>query len=124
MIDYLLTSSLVDIGTFTSFVFLMICMFCLEDIDAVITSPFGALLSIFYQATSNKAGAVCLLIFPVISMAFAAQGEHTDSLFYILSCLKYAGLSNVGILTTSSRMTYAFARDRNYIQPYINISSC
>jgi hypothetical protein len=62
-------------GTVTSFVFLVICMFCLNDIDGVITSPFGALLSIFYQATNNKAGAVCLLIFPVISMAFAAQGE-------------------------------------------------
>jgi hypothetical protein len=53
-------------------------MFCLNDIDAVITSPSGALLSIFYQATDNKAGAICLLMFPVISMAFAAQGEWTD----------------------------------------------
>jgi amino acid transporter len=94
-------------------------MFCLEDIDAVITSPFGALLSIFYQATNNKAGAVCLLIFPVVSMAFAAQGEYADSMLSMLSRLMYAGVSNVGILTTSSRMTYAFARDRNCAQPCI-----
>src|ERR1700689_4699540 len=83
------------IGTSTSFVFLVICMFCLNDIDAVITSPFGALLSIFYQATGNKAGAICLLIFPVVSMAFAAQGEYADSMLLMLSLLIYAGVSNV-----------------------------
>ncbi|KAF7967822.1 hypothetical protein HWV62_32936 [Athelia sp. TMB] len=82
--------SAVVIGTFTSFIFIIICMFTLTDIDTVIVSPFGALLTIFYQATGSKTGAVCLLMFPVVSMAFATQG----------------------ILTTSSRMTFAFARDK------------
>lgn len=76
-------------------------MFTLNDIDAVISSPSGALLQIFYQATNSKAGAVCLLMFPVVSMAFATQG----------------------ILTTSSRMTYAFARDSgSFASPLISFA--
>ncbi|KAG8694058.1 hypothetical protein FRC09_010087 [Ceratobasidium sp. 395] len=77
------------IGATSSFAFLVVLLFCLTDIDAVITSPAGALLEIIYQATSSRVGAVCLLMFPVISMAFAGQG----------------------IMTGASRMTHAFARD-------------
>ena len=66
------------LGTYTYFIFLI---FCLNDIDAVIRSPLGALLSMFYQATSDKAGAICLLMFPVISLAFAVQGEWIDLVF-------------------------------------------
>ncbi|QRW06365.1 amino acid permease [Ceratobasidium sp. AG-Ba] len=77
------------IGATSSFAFLVVLLFCLTDIDAVISSPAGALLEILYQATSSRAGAVCLLMFPVLSMAFAGQG----------------------IMTGASRMTHAFARD-------------
>ncbi|KAG8694449.1 hypothetical protein FRC08_008480 [Ceratobasidium sp. 394] len=77
------------IGATSSFAFLIVLLFCLTDIDAVITSPAGALLEIIYQATNSRAGAVCLLMFPVLSMAFAGQG----------------------IMTGASRMTRAFARD-------------
>lgn len=62
------------IGATSSFAFLVVLLFCMTDIDAVIASPAGALLEIIYQATSNRAGAVCLLMFPVVSMAFAGQG--------------------------------------------------
>ncbi|KAF8308093.1 amino acid transporter [Clavulina sp. PMI_390] len=79
----------VVIGSTSSFVFLVVLLFCLTDVDAVISSSAGALLEIMYQATRSKAGAVSLLMFPVVCMAFATQS----------------------ILTTASRMTYAFARD-------------
>ena len=79
----------VAIGVFTGFVFLSVLLFVLKDVDNVISSPAGSVLQIFYDATNNPAGSICLLMFPLI-------------------CLLFAGTS---IMTTSSRMTYAFARD-------------
>lgn len=79
----------VGIGLFTGFVFLSVLLFVLKDVDTVITSTAGPLLQIFYDATDNKAGAICLLMFPLVCLLFAT----------------------VSIMTTSSRMTYAFARD-------------
>jgi choline transport protein len=73
----------VAIGVFTGFVFLSVLLFVLKDLDTVLTSTAGPLLQIFYDATNNKAGAVCLLIFP-------------------LGCVLFAEAS---IMTTSSRMT-------------------
>ncbi|KAF2124686.1 amino acid transporter [Dothidotthia symphoricarpi CBS 119687] len=81
----------VCIGTFTGFIFLMVLLFVSGgDSDAIISSPAGALLQILYNATSSRAGATCLLLFP-------------------LGCILFA---EIAIMTTSSRMTYAFARDR------------
>ena len=77
------------IGMFTGFIFLMCLLFVAGDVDKVINSSAGPLGYIFYNATGSKAGTVCLLIFPLV-------------------CLLFAGIS---IMTTSSRMTYAFARD-------------
>ncbi|KAM0755145.1 amino acid transporter [Meredithblackwellia eburnea MCA 4105] len=77
------------IGSSTSFIFLMVILFCIKDVDDVITSSAGALLAAIYQGTGSVAGSLCLQVFPVVSMMFAAQG----------------------ILTGSSRMTHAFARD-------------
>ncbi|KAH7128472.1 GABA permease gaba [Dendryphion nanum] len=80
----------VCIGTFTGFVFLMVLLFVSGgDIQSIISSTAGPLLQILYNATENRAGAVCLLIFPLICLLFATTS----------------------IMTTSSRMAYAFARD-------------
>ncbi|GAA6010600.1 hypothetical protein JCM11491_002990 [Sporobolomyces phaffii] len=79
----------VCIGASSSFVVLMVLLFVMNDYDAVISSSAGALLEIFYQATGNTAGAICLQIFPIVAMEFAAQG----------------------ILCAASRMTHSFARD-------------
>ncbi|GAC75965.1 amino acid transporters [Moesziomyces antarcticus T-34] len=87
----------VAIGASSTFIVLMVFLFVLRDFDAVIESSAGALLEIIYQAVGNKAGAVCLLIFPVCSMAFTATA----------------------LLTTSSRMSQAFARDRGL--PFSNL---
>ncbi|KAK4991607.1 hypothetical protein LTR66_006489 [Elasticomyces elasticus] len=79
----------VAIGTFTGFVFLTVLLFVAGDIDGVISSPAGPLLQILFNATNSYAGAICLLMFPLVCLLFAT----------------------ISIMTTSSRMTYAFARD-------------
>jgi len=80
----------VGIGTFTGFVFLMCLLFVAGDVDGVIDSGAGPLLQILYNATNSHAGAICLLMFPLICLIFATTS----------------------IMTTSSRMTWAFARDK------------
>jgi amino acid permease (GABA permease) len=80
----------VCIGTFTGFCFLVVLLFVSGgDTESIISSSAGPLLQILYNATNSRTGAVCLLIFP-------------------LACLLFATTS---IMTTSSRMIYAFARD-------------
>ncbi|POY71522.1 hypothetical protein BMF94_5443 [Rhodotorula taiwanensis] len=79
----------VIVGAGSSFVLLIALLFVMTDINAVISSPAGCLAEICYQATGNVAGAICLQVFPIVSMEFAAQG----------------------IMAASSRMLFAFARD-------------
>jgi choline transport protein len=74
----------VGIGLATGFIFLMCLLFVAGNLEDVITSPYGPLGAIFYNATGNKAGTVCLTIFPLVCLVFAA----------------------ISIMTTSSRMTY------------------
>ena len=80
----------ISIGMFTGFIFLSVLLFCLKDLDTTIASTAGPLLQTFYDATNSRAGSICLLMFPLICLLFAT----------------------ISIMTTSSRMTYAFARDR------------
>lgn len=78
----------VIIGSASSFIFLVVLLFCITDVDVVISSPNGALLEAMHQA-SGTVGATALQMFPIVSMGFAANG----------------------ILTATSRMTLAFAED-------------
>ncbi|KAJ5119693.1 hypothetical protein N7448_010362 [Penicillium atrosanguineum] len=79
----------VGIGTVTGVIFLVVLLFVAGDIEPIINSAAGPLLAILKNATQNNAGAICLLIFPLVCMLFATTA----------------------IMTTSSRMCYAFARD-------------
>ncbi|KDE77572.1 hypothetical protein AO1008_03616 [Aspergillus oryzae 100-8] len=79
----------VGIGTFTGSVFLIVLLFVAGDITDVVSSKAGPLLQILLHATQNTAGAICLLMLPLV-------------------CLVFATLS---VMTTSSRMIFAFARD-------------
>jgi len=79
----------VAIGMFTGFIFLLCLLFVAGPLDTVISSAIVPLNLILYNATGSKAGTVCLLMFPLVCLLFAA----------------------IAIMTTSSRMTYAFARD-------------
>ena len=53
----------VGIGVSTGFIFLVSLLFVAGNIDDVITSTAGPLLQIFYNATDNKAGSICLLMY-------------------------------------------------------------
>jgi choline transport protein len=80
------------IGISTGFLFLISTLFAsggLGNTDAIIESSNGPLLEIFFLATNSRVGAVCLLMFPLV-------------------CFVFAGIS---VLSTSSRMVFAFARD-------------
>jgi choline transport protein len=80
----------VCIGTCTGFIFLMVLLFVSGGkADNIIEAGEGPLLFILNNATKSRAGAVCLLMFPLICILFA----------------------EIAIMTTSSRMSYAFARD-------------
>lgn len=74
----------VCIGLFTGFIFLTCLLFVAGDVNLVISSAAGPLGQILYNATSSRAGTVCLLMFPLICLLFATTS----------------------IMTTSSRMTY------------------
>lgn len=56
------------IGIFTGFIYLSVLLFVSKDIDTVITSLAGPMLQIFYDATGSKAGAICLLMFPLVCL--------------------------------------------------------
>jgi amino acid transporter len=79
----------IGIGMFTGFIFLTALLFCVKDVDAVIGAAYGPLLQIFMDSTNSKAGSVCLLMFPLVCMLF----------------------TTVTLVCTSTRMSYAFARD-------------
>ncbi|KAG5964862.1 hypothetical protein E4U56_002045 [Claviceps arundinis] len=78
------------IGMLTGFIFLSGLLFCVNNMDDVITASWGPLLQIFMDATKSKAGSTCLLIFPLLCMVF----------------------TTVTLVCASTRMSYAFARDR------------
>jgi hypothetical protein len=46
----------VALGSSTSLIFTIVLLFCLRDLDTVISAATGPLLQIYYQATENKAG--------------------------------------------------------------------
>lgn len=78
------------IGITTGFLFLVVLLFVSQGLsNEVITSTAGPLLQTFYIAINNKAGAICLLMLP-------------------LMCFIFGGTA---VMTTSSRMTFAVARD-------------
>ena len=76
------------VGLFTGFILLSVLLLVAGSLDNVISSSAGPVLQIFLDSTKSRAGSVCLLMFPLVCLLFAT----------------------VGILTTSSRMIYAFAR--------------
>lgn len=80
----------IGIGMFTGFVFLSALLFCVDSLDAVLEAAEGPLLRIFMDATGSRAGSTCLLMFPLVCMLF----------------------TTTSLMATSSRMSYAFARDR------------
>ncbi|KAJ5138199.1 hypothetical protein N7526_004432 [Penicillium atrosanguineum] len=79
----------VGMGIITGSIFLVVLLLVAGNISDVIESAAGPLLAILSNAAGNKVAAICLLMFPIVCVMFAATA----------------------IMTTSSRMVYAFARD-------------
>ena len=50
----------ITLGSLTSWIFVIVLLFVMTDIDGVISSAAGPLLTIYYQATTSRAGATCL----------------------------------------------------------------
>lgn len=46
----------VVLGAVTSWIFMVVLLFCIRDFEAVVAAPTGPLLQIYYQATNNRAG--------------------------------------------------------------------
>ncbi|OQD93259.1 hypothetical protein PENSOL_c034G08056 [Penicillium solitum] len=79
----------VGIGVFTGSIFLIVLLFVAGNMEAVTTSAAGPLLQILVDATKSNAGGICLLMLPLVCLVFAI----------------------ISVMTTSSRMIFAFARD-------------
>lgn len=79
----------VSLGSVTSWIFVIVLLFTLTDIDSVISAG-SPLLEMYYQATNSRTGATCMLLFNIGAMAFATQG----------------------LLMIASRVCFALARDR------------
>jgi amino acid permease (GABA permease) len=77
-------------GLGTGIMFQICLLFIIRDVDSVVHASTGPLIEIYLQASSSKAGTVCLVLFPMVCLVFGT----------------------VGIMATSTRMVYAFARDR------------
>lgn len=56
------------LGSTTTWVFMVCILFVISNPDLVSTASSGPLLQIYYQATNNLAGAVCLVIFNLVAM--------------------------------------------------------
>ncbi|KAJ5783973.1 uncharacterized protein N7518_009650 [Penicillium psychrosexuale] len=79
----------VGIGVFTGCIFLIVLLFVAGNMQTVATSAAGPLLQILIDATKSNAGGICLLMLPLVCLVFAI----------------------ISVMTTSSRMIFAFARD-------------
>jgi choline transport protein len=77
-------------GAGTGFIFLMVCLFCIQDFDAIVNSVTGLPFMDLLQTTVGLQGATVLLTLFI----FNGLGQ------------------GVSIVTTASRLTWAFARDR------------
>ena len=97
--------SCVGIGTVTGSIFLIVLLFVAGNMEKVTTSAAGPLLQILLDATKSNAGAICLLMYDTVQQHHAYKLTARARL--PLVCLVFAIIS---VMTTSSRMIFAFAR--------------
>jgi amino acid transporter len=65
------------IGSVTGWLFLVILLLCLKDLDAATGAATGPLIEIYRQVTGSNAGTTCLVMFNLFAMFFACQGACT-----------------------------------------------
>ncbi|KAB8209247.1 amino acid permease GABA permease [Aspergillus parasiticus SU-1] len=77
------------LGAVTGFIFMVVCLFCIQDVDKVVDSPSGLpFIELMLETVGLKGGATLIALF-----IFNGLGQ------------------GIGILTTASRLTWGFARD-------------
>lgn len=120
----------VAIGTVTGFAFLLIILMAsgsVDSIEKIVSSPTHPLIQILQLATANKFAVSLLLLFPLFSLVSwfhkFPQSIYPRSITFRKKKMvdkSYVAFSNncelqlfgtIGIMTTSSRLIYAFARD-------------
>ncbi|THZ75708.1 amino acid permease family protein [Aureobasidium pullulans] len=79
----------VVIGAVTGFIFMVVCLFCIQDVDTVINTPTGLPFMQLVQDAAGIKGTVVLMV--LFTMNSLGQG--------------------ISITTTGSRLTWSFARD-------------
>lgn len=89
----------------TGSIFLIVLLFVAGDIDTVINSS-APLLQILIHSTQNRAGAICLLMYVYFILTTGKLKTHIGFRMPLV-CLAFATIS---VMTTSSRMIFAFAR--------------
>jgi choline transport protein len=77
------------IGTLSGFLLCLSLLFAAPSLDAVLSAPEGPVLHILSSATGSQAAAVALIIFPLLCLI----------------------MGTASIMTTASRLVWAFARD-------------
>ncbi|RDA86493.1 hypothetical protein CP532_1994 [Ophiocordyceps camponoti-leonardi (nom. inval.)] len=77
-------------GAVSGFVFMLVCLFCIQDVDRVLSPPSG---------------------FPFIDITKSTLGRDAAAALIGLFIVNSFG-QGVGIVTSSSRLTWSFARDR------------
>ncbi|PWY75401.1 amino acid permease family protein [Aspergillus heteromorphus CBS 117.55] len=76
-------------GAITGFIFMVVCLFCIQDVNEVINSPTGLpFMELMVETVGLEGGAVLIALF-----IFNGLGQ------------------GISILTTASRLTWGFARD-------------
>ncbi|KAI9933523.1 hypothetical protein MW887_007996 [Aspergillus wentii] len=76
-------------GAITGFIFMLVCLFCIQDIDKVVDPPSGQpFIELMLETVGLKGGATLIALF-----IFNGLGQ------------------GISILTTASRLTWGFARD-------------
>ncbi|OOF91446.1 hypothetical protein ASPCADRAFT_211265 [Aspergillus carbonarius ITEM 5010] len=76
-------------GAITGFIFMVVCLFCIQDVNEVINSPTGLpFMELMVETVGLEGGATLIALF-----IFNGLGQ------------------GISILTTASRLTWGFARD-------------
>jgi choline transport protein len=88
-------------GSITGFIFLMCALFAVQDVDMLISAATGPIVEIFNQATQSK----------------GAAAGMTAIIIVILTC------SSTEVVTSSSRLTAAFARQGGLPFPELYVPS-
>ncbi|KAK2608560.1 hypothetical protein QQS21_002907 [Conoideocrella luteorostrata] len=80
------------IGAFTGFIFMMVCLFCIQNVDNILSPPSGnPFIELLISTAGLVGGAVMVALF-----IFNGIGQGTS------------------VLTSSSRLTWSFARDGGF----------